>query len=67
MVELPQKTRSSRSDGTRIAFSEADYSADAGRVIAHAAATGSAVVEAADGRPRVIISIPAADLPALGG
>lgn len=47
------------------AFSEADYSADAGKIIAHAAATGSAVVVAADGRPRVIISIPTVDLPTL--
>jgi hypothetical protein len=47
-------------------FSEADYAANAGRVVAHAAATGSAVVESADGKPRVIISIPTVDLPTLG-
>lgn len=48
-------------------FSEAEYSADAAKVIAHAAATGSAVVVSADGRPRVVISIPTVDLPTLGG
>ena len=48
-------------------FSEAEYSADAGKVIAHAAATGIAIVTAADGRPRVIISIPTQDLPTLDG
>jgi len=47
-------------------FSEAEYSADAGKVIAHAAATGSAVVASPDGRPRVVISIPTVDLPTLG-
>jgi hypothetical protein len=52
-------------DGSNV-FSEADYSADAGKVIAHAAATGSAVVASADGRPRVVITIPTVDLPTLG-
>jgi hypothetical protein len=52
----------SKSDAT---FSEAEYSADAGKVIAHAAATGRAVVSAADGSPRVVISIPTVDLPTL--
>ena len=53
-------------EGVTKAFSEADYSADAAKVIAHAAATGSAVVAAADGRPRVIITVPTVDLPVLG-
>ena len=48
------------------AFSEADYSADAGKVIAHAVATGTAVVARPDGSPRVVISIPTVDLPTLG-
>lgn len=48
------------------AFTEAEYSANAGKVIAHAAATGSAVVASPDGRPRVVISIPTVDLPTLG-
>jgi len=48
------------------AFSEAEYSADAGKIIAHAAATGRAVVASPDGRPRVVISIPTVDLPTLG-
>jgi hypothetical protein len=48
------------------AFTEAEYSADAGKVIAHAAAMGSAVVASPDGRPRVVISIPTVDLPTFG-
>jgi len=47
-------------------FSEAEYSANAGKVIGHAAVTGTAVVSAADGSPRVVISIPIIDLPTLG-
>jgi hypothetical protein len=47
-------------------FSEAEYTANAGKVIAHAAATGSAVVSASDGSPRVVIDIPTIDLPTLG-
>jgi hypothetical protein len=47
-------------------FSEAEYSANPGKVIAHAAATGTAVVSASDGSPRVVISIPTVDLPILG-
>lgn len=47
-------------------FSEAEYSANPGRVIGHAAATGTAVVSAADGSPRVVITIPTVDLPTLG-
>lgn len=50
-----------------IVFSEAEYSTDVGKVIAHAAATGSAVIESADGRRRVVISIPIVDLPTLRG
>jgi hypothetical protein len=46
-------------------FSEAEYTADAGAVVAYAAAKGSAVVVAADGRPLVVISIPILDLPPL--
>jgi hypothetical protein len=46
-------------------FSVADYKADPGRVIAHAAATGRAVVVSEDGRPQVIINIPIVDLPTL--
>lgn len=49
---------------TRV-FTEAEYRADAGRVIAHAAAAGSAIVARSDGTPRVIISIPPAE-PATG-
>lgn len=44
-------------------FSEEEYSADAGRVIAHAADTGQAIVAREDGSPRIVISIPAAELP----
>ena len=42
-------------------FSEDEYRSDAGRVIAHAVSTGRAVVARADGSPRVVISIPAAE------
>jgi hypothetical protein len=56
----------SQVEGASEIFSEADFSCDAGRVIAHAAATGTAVVAAADGRPRVVITIPTVDLPTLG-
>lgn len=62
--------RKDTSSTTRVdaspAFSEAEYSTDAGKVIAHAAATGNAVVARADGSPRVVISIPTVDLPPLG-
>jgi hypothetical protein len=47
-------------------FTEAEYEADVSKVIAHAATTGRAVVEAPDGRPRLIITIPTEDLPLLG-
>lgn len=47
-------------------FSEAEYSENAGKIIAHAAATGTAVVSAPDGSARVVISIPTVDLPTLG-
>jgi hypothetical protein len=47
-------------------FSEAEYSSNARKVVAHAAETGTAVVSAADGAPRVVISIPTSDLPMLG-
>jgi hypothetical protein len=47
-------------------FSEAEYSANARKVVAHAAAMGTAVVSTADGAPRVVISIPTSDLPTLG-
>jgi hypothetical protein len=44
-------------------FTEAEYKADASKVIAHAAASGTAIVARADGSPRVVISIPPADSP----
>lgn len=47
-------------------FSEAEYSVNARKVVAHAAARGTAVVSTADGAPRVVISIPIIDLPTLG-
>jgi hypothetical protein len=52
--------------GNASTFSEAEYSVDAPKVLAHAAATGTAVVSTADGAPRVVISIPTIDLPTLG-
>lgn len=42
-------------------FTEAEYRADASRVIAHAEATGSAIVARADGTPRFMIAIPPAE------
>jgi hypothetical protein len=43
------------------AFTEAEYRANAKSVVAHAVATGSAIVARADGTTRVVISIPPAD------
>jgi hypothetical protein len=45
----------------RTVFTEAEYRADAKRVVAHAVATGSAIVARADGTIRVVLSIPPAD------
>jgi hypothetical protein len=42
-------------------FTEAEYLADPKSVVAHAVATGRAVVARADGTVRVVISIPPAD------
>ena len=67
MMDQRHNDRSPEDRGESSAtFSEADYSSDPGKVIAHAAATGTAIVVNADGRPRVIITIPTADLPVLG-
>jgi hypothetical protein len=43
-------------------LTEAEYRADAKRVVAHAVATGQAIVTRADGTTRVVISIPPPDL-----
>jgi hypothetical protein len=42
-------------------FSEAEYRANAAAIVAHALATGSAIVAREDGSPRVVISIPPAE------
>jgi hypothetical protein len=42
-------------------FTEAEYRADAKRVIAHAATEGRAIIVRADGTARVVISIPPAE------
>ena len=42
-------------------FTEAEYRADAKNVVAHAIATGRAIVARADGTVRVVISIPPAE------
>ena len=42
-------------------FTEAEYRADPKSVVAHAVATGRAIVARADGTVRVVISIPPAD------
>lgn len=62
---MDNKNKSSATAESVQSFSEADYSANVGKVIAHAAANGTAVVAKADGSPRVVISIPTADLPTL--
>ena len=50
-----------RADGAHRVFTEAEYRADAGAVVAHAFANGSAIVARPDGSPRVVISIPPAE------
>jgi hypothetical protein len=55
----------SSSGGDVIVFSEAEYAANPEEIVAYAAATGRAVVVGADGRPRVIITIPMTELPTL--
>lgn len=42
-------------------FTEAEYRANASKVIAHAAEAGSAIVARADGSPRFMIAIPPAE------
>ncbi len=42
-------------------FTEAEYLADPKSVVAHAVATGRAIVARADGTVRVVISIPPAE------
>ena len=42
-------------------FTEVEYLADPKRVVAHAVATGRAIVARADGTVRVVISIPPAE------
>lgn len=48
-----------------VTFTEAEYSENVAKVIAHAETTGRAVVVGPDGKPRIIITIPIADLPTL--
>jgi hypothetical protein len=55
--------KSSLTESVPKVFTEAEYRADAGRVIAHAAEKGSAVVSRADGSPRFMIAIPPAEAP----
>ena len=54
MVDDNQKTTASG------VFTEAEYRADAKRVVDHALATGRAIVARSDGTVRVVISIPPA-------
>jgi len=56
MVDENQKS-STRS----VVFTEAEYRTDAKKVVAHAVATGRAIVARADGTVRVVISIPQAE------
>jgi hypothetical protein len=55
----------SSSGGDASVFSQTEYEENTAKVVAHAAATGRAVVVGVDGRPRVIITIPTQDLPTL--
>jgi hypothetical protein len=65
-MDQQSKRPSASSAGNVNTFSEAEYSSNARRVVAHAAETGTAIVSTADGEPRVVISIPTSDLPTLG-
>jgi len=56
MVEDNQK----RSTASRV-FTEVEYRTEAKNVVAHAIATGRAIVARADGTVRVVISIPPAE------
>jgi len=47
-------------------FPASDYPANAPAAIAYAAENGKAVIAHADGRVRVVISMPTSDLPPLG-
>ena len=61
----PHKDPSTAAHGGETTFSVADFKADPGKVVAHAAATGCAVVIGASGRPCLVITIPIVDLPTL--
>ena len=51
-----------RKSSTRsVVFTEVEYRTDAKNVVAHAVATGRAIVARADGTVRVVISIPQAE------
>lgn len=56
-MDSPEKS----SNGPAKVFSEAEWRASARDVVAHAAATGSAVLADAKGTPQVYISIPPAE------
>ena len=64
-MEQTKGQLSSTTKADRRTFSEAEFQADGAKVVAHAAATGTAVVAASDGRPVLVISIPTEDLPVL--
>jgi len=64
MDQAKRKSSLGVGDGSRT-FSEAEFKADGAKVVAHAAATGTAVVAAPDGRTVLLISIPTEDLPVL--
>jgi hypothetical protein len=63
---MTKQESTAKSSSAARTFSEAEYSENAGKIVAHAAANGTAVVSAPDGTARVVISIPTADLPTLG-
>lgn len=61
-VERDPASTAREGEGT---FTEAEYAENPEKIVAYAAATGCAVVVDVDGKPRVVITIPTADLPVL--
>ncbi len=55
MITVDENQKSSTLSGV---FTEAEYRTEAKNVVAHAIATGRAIVARADGTVRVVISIP---------
>jgi len=65
MTAEPDHARQALPDPVSNTFSEAEYTANLGKVIAHAAATGTAVIVDAAGLPIIVITASAVDAPRL--